>query len=401
MILLAMPAPELSREQKKVSSAVLDWYREKKHACITMGGYAGTGKTTLLGEIRNELFRENHGLKIAFCCYTGKASRVLRMKLEEAGAMRETDFCGTIHQLIYDPVHALDGTIIDWEAVDSLDYDLIVIDEASMVNAEIWNDLNSYGARIIACGDHGQLPPIEGKLNLMEDPVLKLEEIHRQEAGNPIIGLSMIARTEGRIPPGRYGAGVSKLERGLDETEETVRERFVRFDPDTMVICGLNRTRVRLNAEIRAALGFDGDEPQSGERVICLKNNWNAKQCPVLNGMLGTLKTIERHRKRRKWHWYKASIDMDWEDRPYSGIISKDQFNNPKTIVAPPGVHYTERGDLFDLGYALTVHKAQGSQAKKVILFEEPNYLWRGEMWNRWLYTAVTRAQEELLIVGT
>ena len=61
----------------------------------------------------------------------------------------------------------------------------------------------------------------------------------------------------------------------------------------------------------------------------------------------------------------------------------------------------TMKGDLFDFGYALTVHKAQGSQAKRVILFEERFKQMNDEEWKRWLYTAVTRAEEELYIFGT
>jgi exodeoxyribonuclease-5 len=56
--------------------------------------------------------------------------------------------------------------------------------------------------------------------------------------------------------------------------------------------------------------------------------------------------------------------------------------------------------NLFDFGYALTVHKAQGSQAKRVILFEERFPQMTDDNWRRWLYTAVTRAEEELYIIG-
>jgi len=395
-----MAAPELSKEQKRVLDAIIHWWKDEPEQYVTLGGYAGTGKTTLLGEIRTALRKEINGLRVAFCCYTGKASRVLSQKLAEAGAVSEDDFCGTIHQLIYDPVFDDGGRVIDWKKVEAVEFDLIVIDEASMVNEEIWRDLLSYGVRIIAVGDHGQLPPIEGKLNLMAAPRFKLEEIHRQEAGNPIIALSMMVRREGVIPAGRYGPGVVKMDRKLDETAEAVNGNFARYDTDTMVICGLNRTRVELNRRIRSTLGFEAEEPCPGERVICLKNNWLSKECVVLNGMLGTIKTIRKSRKKGQWHWYRAAIEMDWEEKPYRGRILRYQFNSPQTLVSAEGVHYKERGDLFDWGYALTVHKAQGSQAKKVILFEEPSRLWQGEMWRRWLYTAVTRAQEELLIVG-
>ncbi len=71
-----------------------------------------------------------------------------------------------------------------------------------MVSEDIFRDLTSYGIDILAVGDHGQLPPIEGKFSLMSDPILRLEKIHRQAADNPIINLSMQIRENGKIPKG-------------------------------------------------------------------------------------------------------------------------------------------------------------------------------------------------------
>ncbi|HOW90516.1 MAG TPA: ATP-binding domain-containing protein, partial [Elusimicrobiales bacterium] len=98
--------------------------------------------------------------------------------------------------------------------------------------------------------------------------------------------------------------------------------------------------------------------------------------------------------------WYSAEIDMDDSAKPYSGLVYAPQFG------APSGVNFTKdrvlasRGDLFDFGYALTVHKAQGGQARRVVMFEERFQKMDDEMWRRWLYTAVTRAEEELYIFG-
>jgi ATP-dependent exoDNAse (exonuclease V) alpha subunit len=83
-------------------------------------------------------------------------------------------------------------------------------------------------------------------------------------------------------------------------------------------------------------------------------------------------------------------------------------------VPAPPGVKTAAttksgrksraaapRGDLFDFGYALTVHKAQGSSADTVLLFEERNQHMSDDDWRRWLYTAVTRAERQLYIIGS
>jgi len=390
----------LSRDQRRVLDSVLAWWKDGQSQHITIGGYAGTGKTTLIGAIKNAIAAERPETATAFCCFTGKASRVLREKLREAKAIERHDTCGTIHSLIYIPVLDARQRIAGWDLVDTIPHELVFVDEASMVNEEIWRDLCSFGARIVAVGDHGQLPPIEGRFNLMEDPQLKLEKIHRQEEGNPIIRLSMMAREEGRIPVGVHGPGIEKMDRELEETEERVDGLFAGVDPDTMVLCGTNRTRVALNRRIRALLGREGDEPVPGDRVICLRNNYMSRMCILFNGMLGTVLELEKAGRGRKWHWYKATIEMDGEDRPYTGNISRYQFNNPVTSRSVEGLSHAEVGDLFDMGYAVTVHKAQGSQARRVILFEEYTPLWKGEMWNRWLYTAVTRAERELFIVG-
>jgi len=78
----------------------------------------------------------------------------------------------------------------------------------------------------------------------------------------------------------------------------------------------------------------------------------------------------------------------------------KRQFGEVQPINHTRDRQQTLKGDLFDFGYAMTVHKVQGSQAKRVILFEERFPRMDDEMWRRWLYTGITRAQEELYLIG-
>ncbi len=392
--------PRLSRQQSRARDGLIAWWEEGASPYVTLGGYAGTGKTTLLARTRKAFVRKARHLKVAFCCFTGKASRVLNAKLRMGQVLKEKDFCGTIHSLIYSPIYAADGRIIGWQKREEVPYDLIVVDEASMVSEEIWRDMQSFGVRTIAVGDHGQLPPIEGEFNLMQAPELKLEEIHRQVAGNPIIRLSMLARLEGKIPAGEYGRGVRKLKAGEDETEEFLDAQYSRLSPDTMVICAFNRSRIRLNHRIRGLLGFEGFDPVPGERLICLRNNWLSRQCQICNGMQGTLRSIRKIEKNGRWDWYEVSIKIDGEEEPYEGLISRHQLDKPQRLFFVEGVPVSEIGDLFDRGYALTVHKAQGSQARKVILLEQYGRTWSEDEKRRWLYTAVTRAEEELFIVG-
>lgn len=190
---------------------------------------------------------------------------------------------------------------------------------------------------------------------------------------------------------GKYSDMVVKHDMNTHEAQEAMQELLDSVTKDTLVLCGYNSTRIKLNGHIRATLGFDSPTPLSGDRVICLRNNHKKH---IFNGMLGTIQSI----KRMNDDWYQAEIAMDDEENVYKDIISVKQFN------ALTAMNFTDKrsqimnGDLFDFGYALTVHKAQGSQSKRVILFEERFKKMTDDEWKRWLYTAVTRAEEELYI---
>jgi exodeoxyribonuclease-5 len=393
-------AVELTKEQTTVVDAVVEWYGEGVQEYITVGGFAGTGKTTILGPIRGILGKRGHADRVAFCAFTGKAASILRIRLREHHALKRGDYCGTIHSLIYETEFDEAGQVANWHRLDELPFDLIVLDEASMVGEDLWSDLRAFGVPIIAIGDHGQLPPIQGTLNLVENPELRLETIHRQAEGNPIIQVSLLARTEGEIPVCAYGEGVEKIARDTESTRERLEEEFATFNSETMILCGYNRTRVALNRHIREKLGFEGPGLVTGERVICLRNNWNAHPHPIFNGMLGEVLTAEPESENGVLHWYNAVLQMDGENNVYAGQISAHQLDSLKTVQEVDGLMPMDIGDRFDRGYALTVHKSQGSQARRVILFEQKSRLWEGDQYRRWLYTAVTRAREELLIVG-
>jgi ATP-dependent exoDNAse (exonuclease V) alpha subunit len=385
---------ELSSDQRSALDNLLVWFNDKnKSPYISLGGYAGTGKTTLVSVFRGEVNKKNKNLKVAFISYTGKAARVLKTKIVQSGSVYKQDFIGTIHSLIYSPIVNEHEVIIGWELKDEIPYELIVVDEASMVDEGIWNDLCSYGIPIIAVGDHGQLPPIEGRFNLMEKPYLRLEEIHRQAAEDPIVKLSIMARQHGFIPVGIYGKNVRKISISDGESRERLEEHLKSYKSNDLVLCGLNSTRVKLNKFIREAIGFESPIPTSGDRVICLRNN-RAKE--IYNGMLGRIISIKAHDKE----WYKTEIRMDDEADIYEGLISIEQFGSLSPINFTDKRSRVKTGDLFDWGYALTVHKAQGSQAKRVILLEERFSKMDDDTWKRWLYTAVTRAEKALYIFG-
>jgi len=389
-------AYEFSADQASALKAIGTWYRGQTAPYLTLGGYAGTGKTTLLAYLRKALNSHDDELKVAFCAYTGKAARVLADTLRSHHVARRRDTVSTIHSLIYTAVEVPGGGIA-WERKDSLDCGLIIVDEASMVDEPIWRDLLSFGVPILAVGDHGQLPPIGSSFNLMANPNLRLERVFRQVEASPIIEVATLARTSGIIPVRDYGGGVRKLDRSESETGQLVDELLESWKPELLVLCGYNRTRVNLNQAIRAAQGFEFPPPSGGDRVVCLRNDRFHK---LYNGMTGTIQTIYPAEDDPDGRWYWAEIDLDGEDRQFVGHVLREQFGSLESQKDVPKAPDGTTGALFDFGYALTVHKAQGSQAERVLLFEERFPKMTDDDWRRWLYTAVTRAQHELTIVG-
>jgi exodeoxyribonuclease-5 len=380
---------KLSPDQQVALDHVLDFW-QKGGSTLTLGGYAGTGKSFVVAETvralrgRGKRKWRHRNAEMAFCAFTGKAADVLRRKLAAANALEPEDYCGTIHGLIYEPKF-LDGKIVGWRKKDSLDYDLIVVDEASMVNSDLHADLTSYRVPILYVGDHGQLPPIEGELNLMAEPEIRLEKIHRQAQGNPIIKLSMMAREDGRIPVGVYGEYVRKVD------DLKVIERIA--DPNkAMILCGWNAFRRDMNVKVRGIAGIVNPRPVTGDRVICLRNNKNSR---LFNGMTGEVVSIEEFTDDA----YRAEIEMDGSGR-FSGFISTHQFGQEKTMAKIPGWTKEDPIEAFDFGYAMTVHKAQGSEHGRVVLFEQRFASMDDDAWRRWLYTGVSRATERLLVVG-
>jgi exodeoxyribonuclease-5 len=386
----------LSLDQAAALRQIGAWYRAKSSLFLTLGGYAGTGKTTLIAYLRQALSDFDENSTVGFCAYTGKATRVLQEKLRERRAMRRGDSVSTIHSLIYTTEEG-SGGVPKWVRKDTLERSLIVVDEASMVDEVIGNDLLSFGIPILAVGDHGQLPPVGSAFNLMADPQVRLERIFRQEADSAIIKVATLARETGVLSVGEFGIGVRKLDRALPETGVMVQELLESWRPELLILCGYNATRVKLNDAIRQMRGFEGPAPQSGDQVVCLRNNRGKH---IFNGMLGRIVRVVPAGGIEGADWYEAEIELDGEDYTFSGYILREQFGAATTVKDVPQAPDGDRGDLWDFGYALTVHKAQGSQAPSVLVFEERFAKSSDEDWRRWLYTAVTRAELELTVVG-
>src|SRR5579883_2747985 len=187
---------EWTGEQRAALDKVGRWLKAGEPQIFRLFGYAGVGKTTLARHAA-----ESGKADPAYAAFTGKAALVMRSK----GCAGAT----TIHSLIYRTIEGEDGAGPSF----TLNHDgpaskagLIVIDECSMVDAELGRDLMSFGKPILVLGDPAQLPPVKGGGFFTEAPPdVMLTEVHRQAADNPIIKMSMLVREGGRLPPGAYG----------------------------------------------------------------------------------------------------------------------------------------------------------------------------------------------------
>ena len=391
----ALAHTDLSDDQAAAFGRIRHWALSSPRGTLSLGGYAGTGKSTLIGLLAREL---GGRLRIAFAAPTGKAATVLTRKLLAQGLdLDKRHSCGTVHRLFYvkveDPVT---GELLGFERRSGPPpCDLIVIDEASMVRDEMLRDLLEFGRPILAVGDHGQLPPVEGTCSLMQRPDLRLERIHRQAEGNPILQLADAVRrgadpfsTPSTDPRVRIIDGMS----GVDEAREVLREALPEATSprDVSLLCHTNRTRAWLNSAVREGLGFDGPLAV-GETLVCLRNAY-FKGALIANGVRGELMALGDVRDDGLLEATIRHADEGWL---VQGRLVPEQLGAERTLTrteAQPGM-------LYDFGYALTVHKAQGSQVRRAVVVVERSAHSDSVTVAKWLYTAVTRATDEVWLM--
>lgn len=362
-----------SPQQEHAIKAVSDWHKRGQEQIFRVFGYAGTGKTTLARHFAQEIDGQTQ-----FGAFTGKAAIVMR-KNGCRGA-------STIHSLIY----RAETDEETGEAIFKLnssgpvqDAALIVIDECSMVDETIGNDLLSFGVPVLVLGDPAQLPPIKsGGFFTNAEPDIMLTDIHRQAADNPIIQLATQVRQGRALSPGTYG------ESRVIPTSEITSDDVLATD---QVLVGLNRSRHLYNQRMRKLMGFDDPLPVKGDRLVCIRND-RSKQ--IYNG--GLFEVLRRREPGSKPDCVRLSLTSeDFPTRAAIHVTVREEFftGGAENI----DWKALRRQQQFNYGYALTVHKAQGSQWNDVILFDESRVF--GEDRWRWLYTGITRASERVTVV--
>lgn len=397
-----------SPQQDKALRAVDHWFHDQdSQQVFRMFGFAGTGKTTLAVHMAEAICGD-----VLFGAFTGKAAYVMRTK--------GCNGASTIHSLIYKSREKGNHRLVKLErdlefaklehgdnsievadlkvAVDrekdnlkrphfdlNIDSDvkyaaLVIVDECSMVDKMMGEDLLSFGTKVLVLGDPAQLPPIGGAGYFTEGctPDIMLTEVHRQARDNPILELATRAREKRDILVGEYGGTKVLPKQKIDP------ELVFEFD---QILVGKNITRSASNVRFRKLKGIDGPYPICGDKIVCLRNNHEEG---LLNGGIHHVESIG--------DILDGKISMEIRSDG-AGLVQETIAHEHHFLGKADKLEWYEKKEAneFDYGYALTVHKSQGSQFDKVLLFDESE-VFRQDKW-RWLYTGITRAAEAVTIV--
>jgi exodeoxyribonuclease-5 len=245
-----------------------------------------------------------------------------------------------------------------------------------MVDEAMGRDLESFGCQILVLGDPAQLPPVYGAGYFTnQEPDFVLTEIHRQAQGSPILALADMVRHQ-RLPEvGTYG----------DCRVLTRMDSEMALAADQMLV-GRNETRRSFNARVRQLKGCASLHPVAGDKLVCLRNS---RDNPLLNGSLWNVQSNATEVNEDTLMLDLAAVE-DGEE--VSCLAHAHHFRGDK-------LPWWAKNDAeeFDYGYALTTHKAQGSQWDDVLVYDESS-AFRQDKW-RWLYTAITRAARRCDIV--
>jgi ATP-dependent exoDNAse (exonuclease V) alpha subunit len=377
-----------SPQQSEALTRIERWRSRSERQTYYLAGYAGTGKTTLAREVARRL-----GGNVAYGAFTGKAASVMRRK--------GCDDADTIDSLIYrpriqiacagDPPCASPpcdnrcrflrerfiGRELNTDSVVAA-ASLIIIDEASMIDAEMARDLLSFSVKTLVLSDPAQLPPTSGAGYFTNrEPDFLLTEVHRQAFDSPIIKLATRVREGWQLKIGKYGDSAVVADLPLEDLLEF-----------NQVIVGTHRTRCNINGKMREALGFASELPQPGEKLVCLRND---RRNGLRNGTM--------------WHVVSVNdggggfLDLTVADEDDPALVV-DAEAPIDAFGLPDNSGGELPGNPFDFGYSITAHKSQGSQWDAVAVIDESPVFHHYGTGQQWLYTAITRAAKRVTVVS-
>lgn len=335
-----------------------------KPGLYRIGGYAGTGKTTVMREIIVD--RDVH-----IASSYGKAVGVLWKK----GVTTAT----TIHRMMY----RWDDDREEFFKLDRLNCRAVAIDEGGTVGSDIWCDLQSYNLPVVVMGDPAQLEPVGDDAHLMDKPDILLSKIHRYQGS---IAWYAEKIRQGEIPTVGCIQNTDECS-VLHERQFMDDLRAVTDWKNTTVICGFNRTRVAVNKQIRALMKRTR-AIEVGDRLIALSNS---QKLGTFNGQTMEVLTHGGDGRHPRYGQYSvATVRFDdgrikhdlklWHE--HLGLERPiDWRKHPKDMA------------VVDYGNCCTVHKFQGSEDDNILYLDEHCELWSHQ---RARYTGVTRAAKSL-----
>jgi len=419
------PTGGLSPDQKTAVDRAKAWWVTSRRR-FAISGPAGTGKTRLIPEIIAAL--QLSSAEVCIVAPTNKACEVLREKLPQGAGFRSR--VSTFHSLIYkylqptydgeDVVFATNGTKSPQPNVK-----LVICDEASMLTDIDVESLESC-YRMLYLGDGAQLPPVivEGQTpegarqskaaTVLLSPDAELDTIWRQSEGSSILEAANLVRSGEILEPSLWEDGATQV---LSEAEGHIdRSSFLRLLKDSdAVLVAKNVTRVRVNQIIRQLRGYERSPadwfPKPGEALVATERASDREypgQPPISNGQQLVIDTVVGIVERKKVSTSElvecVEIEAHFKEDPTKKgrwVISKEMLLGHHVVgdkVVTKSIAGMRSGVLrCEWAYALTVHKAQGSEWKRVVIVDHGGYERIGM--REWTYVALTRARVTVTVV--
>jgi exodeoxyribonuclease V len=393
-----------------------------------ISGYAGTGKSTLIGVLVDEFDDAT-----LVCAPTGKATvRVREIASIPHGCTK------TIHSWLYEVKEDPVTGVLEWglkRATDMIrpECGFLVVDEASMVTAGMFKDMyrrcKELNINLILVGDSFQLPPVEMKPELADFSVfhpklpaafrVNLTEIHRQALDSPIIRASMGVRT-GQLP------GEALADLPLVLPDNLANEATEVFKTEGVAVCHRNLTRHLLNSGVRTRLGHPSDQLVQGEPLLVIQNNYpleifNGETAEILSRPApindGPVAVRDAQTNNSIYvNYLGVEVDTPLKGRQSACVADREVFGRLEGVgpycvkreakrllgatfgFTPDGACLGPSYLQANLGYVLTAHKAQGSEWTHGIVVMEPSIKLGTTEGRRWTYTALTRFKKQVRI---
>lgn len=450
-----IPTPKQEVALQQLAHFVLS---DKKEEVYLLKGFAGTGKTTIVGDIVSNLWKTT--MKAVLLAPTGRAAKVM------SNYSKSQAF--TIHRKIYFPKKESGGGIKFILAPNKYRDTIFIVDEASMIpdapsdsrlfgNGSLLDDLLMYvysghNCKLILIGDTAQLPPVHLQISPALDSeklaynynkeviTLELDEVVRQAENSGILLNATNLREQlqsGYLDEFKFDVepfkDIIRLIDGHDIQEAIDNSYRENGREETVLIVRSNKRANLYNENIRNRILFLENELASGDYMMVVKNNYfwlkpNSEAGFIANGDIIEILEIFSIKELYGFKFAEVKVKMvDYPNqRPLETVLLLD------TIRADtPSLSYEEGNRLYQavqkdyahekskykrflgvknnkyfnalqvkFSYAITCHKSQGGQWNTV--FVEQPYLPNGidRDYLRWLYTAVTRAKEKLYLIG-